>query len=69
LTAVIAVGVGWIAFHLVPTPLPELTRQQFLGEVQAGYVHNVVIESDVITGVSSARGPFEPTATPAFRPA
>jgi hypothetical protein len=55
-TAVIA---GVAAFYLVPEPLPELTRAEFLAEVQAGHVRSIVIEDqEIITGVSTTRGAF-----------
>jgi hypothetical protein len=57
--AVIAVIVGWWAFKNVPAPLPELSRTEFLVEVRAGHIHEIVIEDrQVITGESSTRGRF-----------
>jgi|SRR5579863_7386596 len=59
LTAVFSAGVGVVAAFLVPKPLPELSRQELLSEVQAGNVHEVVVvDDDVLTGVSSSRGAF-----------
>ena len=53
----VAAGVG--AFFLVPKPLPELSRQELIDEVRSGYVHRVVIiDNEVLTGVSTRRGPF-----------
>jgi hypothetical protein len=50
---------GWTGFHFIPEPLPELSREEFLAEVQAGHVRKVIIEDqEVITGSSSTRGPF-----------
>jgi hypothetical protein len=50
---------GWIAFRLVPKPLPEISRAEFLTEVREGRVRKVVIEDrQVITGASTTRGPF-----------
>ena len=46
---VAALIVGVIAFHLVPEPLPELTRAEFMAEVRAGHVRRVEIrEHEVI---------------------
>jgi len=54
-----AVLAGIAAFHLVRGPLPELTRDEFLAEVQAGHVRRIEIEDqEVILGESSTRGPF-----------
>ena len=56
---VAALIVGVIAFHLVPEPLPELTRAEFMAEVRAGHVRRVEIrEQEVIIGESSTRGKF-----------
>ena len=44
---------GWTAFHFIPEPLPELSREEFLAEVRAGHVRKVIIEDqEVITGSS-----------------
>ena len=57
LFALVAVGVT--AFYLVPEPLPELTRAEFMAEVRAGHVRRVEIrEQEVIIGESSTRGEF-----------
>jgi hypothetical protein len=59
LTAIVSAGVGVAVFFLVPKPLPELQRQELLSEALAGDVHEVtVVDNQVITGVSSSRGPF-----------
>lgn len=58
ISAVIAAAVGVAAVFLVPKPLPELSREELLAEVRAGNVHEAVVDQDVITGVSSTRGPF-----------
>jgi hypothetical protein len=59
LALVAAIVVGAASGYLVPRPLPELTRAQFLAEVRAGHVHSIVIKDEaVITGVSSTRGAF-----------
>jgi hypothetical protein len=56
---VAALIVGVTAFYLVPEPLPELTRAEFMAEVRAGHVHRVEIEDqEVIIGESSTRGQF-----------
>ena len=56
---VAALIVGVTAFHLVPEPLPELTRAEFMAEVRAGHVRRVEIrEQEVIIGESSTRGKF-----------
>ena len=57
----LAAGViaGLVAFYLVPKPLPELTRTEFMAEVRAGHVHRVEIEDqEVIIAESSTRGKF-----------
>jgi hypothetical protein len=59
LALVAAAIAGVTAFYLVPKPLPELSRAEFIDEVRAGHVHSVVIEDqELITGVSSTRGRF-----------
>ena len=56
---VAALIVGVTAFHLVPEPLPELTRAEFMAEVRAGHVRGIEIrEQEVIIGESSTRGEF-----------
>jgi hypothetical protein len=56
---ILAVIAGWFAYSHVPAPLPELSRSELLTEVRAGHVRKVIIEDhQVITGESSARGPF-----------
>jgi hypothetical protein len=58
-SAVLAVIAGWAAFRSVPRPLPELLRTEFLVEIREGHVRKVVVEDhEVITGVSTTRGPF-----------
>jgi hypothetical protein len=50
---------GVIAFWLVPEPLPELSRAEFLDEVRAGRIHRVEIEDqEVILSESTIRGRF-----------
>jgi hypothetical protein len=50
---------GMTAFYLVPAPLPELTRAEFMAEVSAGHIHRIEIEDqEVIIGQSSTRGEF-----------
>jgi hypothetical protein len=56
---IVSLAAGIAAFLLVPKPLPELSRQELIAEVQAGYVHEVVVvDKEVITGVSTRRGSF-----------
>jgi len=56
---VAALIVGVTAFYLVPEPLPELTRAEFLAEVRAGHVRRVEIrDQEVIIAESSTRGEF-----------
>jgi hypothetical protein len=50
---------GVVAFWLVPEPLPELSRADFMDEVRAGHVHRIEIEDqEVILSESTTRGPF-----------
>jgi hypothetical protein len=59
LAILLSAFVGWVAFHHIPKPLPELSRAEFLAEFRQGRVAKVIIEDqEVITGVSSTRGPF-----------
>jgi hypothetical protein len=59
LALVAAILVGAAAGYFMPKPLPELTRAEFMDEVQAGHVRRIVIEDqEMITGVSSTRGAF-----------
>jgi hypothetical protein len=56
---VAAVIVGATVFYLLPEPLPELTRAEFMVEVRAGHVRSIDIgDQDVIIGKSSTRGEF-----------
>jgi hypothetical protein len=56
---VAALVVGVTAFYLVPEPLPELTRTEFMAEVRAGHVRRVEIrDQEVIIGESSTRREF-----------
>jgi hypothetical protein len=51
--------VGVVAFLLVPEPLPELSRGEFMDEVRAGHVHRIEIkDQQVILSESTTRGPF-----------
>jgi len=57
LTVSIAAGAATVYF--IPKPLPEMSQKDLIGEVQSGYVHEVVIvDKEVVTGISSRRGPF-----------
>jgi hypothetical protein len=56
---ILAVAAGILAFEFVPKPLPELSQQELIAEVQSGNVHQVVIvDKEVLTAVSTARGEF-----------
>jgi hypothetical protein len=56
---VLAVIAGLVAFWLVPEPLPELTRAEFMDEVRTGHVQKIDIEDqEVILSESWTRGPF-----------
>jgi hypothetical protein len=56
---VLAALAGIFAFWLVPEPLPELSRAEFMDEVRAGHVPRVEIEDQqVILSESTIRGPF-----------
>ena len=55
----LAVAAGLGAFVLIPKPLPELSRQELIAEVQSGNVREVVVDdSQMVTGFSTRRGPF-----------
>lgn len=55
----IAIAAGVVAFHYVPKPLPEISREELIAQAQAGYVTEVVItDGVVVTGVSTMRGAF-----------
>lgn len=54
----LALLAGFAAFRLMPKPLPEISRKDFLIEVRTHHVAKVVIDDGVITGVSSKRGAF-----------
>jgi hypothetical protein len=59
LLLIVSIIVGVVAFYLVPEPLPELTRGEFMDEVHAGHVHKIEIEDqEVIISESTTRGPF-----------
>jgi hypothetical protein len=59
LVAAVAVVAGIAVSYLLPKPLPELSRAQFLDEVGAGHVRSVEIEDQaVILGRSMAHGLF-----------
>ena len=50
---------GITGFYLVPEPLPELTRAEFLAEVRAGHVRRVEVNDLEIMLVDiEARGAF-----------
>jgi FtsH-like protein len=59
----VSVAAGVIAslafFYYAPKPPPEISRQQLIEEVRAGYVHEVVItDGEILTAESSRSGPF-----------
>ena len=58
--AVVAAAIASVTvFYLLPAPLPELTRAEFMVEIRAGHVRRVEIEDQqVIIGESSTRGEF-----------
>ena len=59
LALVAAMIAGATAFLLMPKPLPELTRAEFMIEVRAGHVRQIEIEDqEIILGKSSTRGEF-----------
>lgn len=59
LVLALSLGAGIAAFYLLPPPLPELSRAEFMDEVHAGRVHRVEIEDqEVILGESTTRGGF-----------
>ena len=56
---VLSVTIGASAAYLMPKPLPELSRAQFLDEVRAGNVRRVEVrDQEVIIGRTSSRGAF-----------
>jgi hypothetical protein len=58
-TAFLSAAIGVAVVYLVPKPLPELSPEELLSEVASGYVHEVIVaDREIITGVSSSRGPF-----------
>jgi hypothetical protein len=57
--AVISIIAGYVAFRLVPAPLPEISRADFLSEIHTGHVHEVIIkDQDTIIARSSVLGRF-----------
>ncbi|HEV2200185.1 MAG TPA: hypothetical protein VGR73_10205 [Bryobacteraceae bacterium] len=57
--AVLALAAGVAAALMVPKPLPELSRAEFLAEVRGGHARKItIVDGQVITGVSTARGEF-----------
>jgi hypothetical protein len=58
----LSAAAGLAAYVFIPKPLPEISRQELIAEVQAGYVHEVVVvDKEVVTGVSTRRGAFRVT--------
>jgi hypothetical protein len=56
---VLSAVIGVIVFFLVPKPLPELSPRELISEVASGHVQEViVVDAEIVTGVSSSRGPF-----------
>lgn len=61
---VLAVIPGGIAFHYVPAPLPEISREQFLAEVTAGHVPKVEIyDQEWVLSESSESARSAPRST------
>jgi hypothetical protein len=59
LLLIVSIIAGVVAFYLVPEPLPELSRVEFMDEVRAGNVHKIEIEDqEVIISESTTRGAF-----------
>jgi len=55
----ISAAAGLAAYFLIPKPLPEISREELIAEVQSDYVHEVVVvDKEVVTGVSTRRGAF-----------
>ena len=62
----VAVSVGWFAFQatekLIQNLPPEISRTEFLSEVDQGHVAKIVIaDRKFISGVSSTHGAFRTT--------
>ena len=57
-SAIVAVAVGVAVPFFLPKPLLEFSPEELVDEVHRGYVHEVVIDDDVLTGYSARRGPF-----------
>jgi hypothetical protein len=64
ISALLAVMVGIGVTYLLPKPLPELSRAEFLAEVRGGRIVKVTIDGDVIFAVSSTRGEFRTSLKP-----
>ena len=68
IAALVAVVVGLLVYRIVPRPLAELTRAEFLSEVRNGHVRRIQIDADhIITGTSTTLGPFR-VMSPANEP-
>jgi len=63
-TALLAAILGLIVFVVLPKPLPELSRAEFLAEVRSGHVRKVEVEDKTITGTSATRGAFRTPLNP-----
>ena len=56
---IVAVCAGFAVYFLVPRPLPEFTRSEFLSEVRSGHVSRVAVDEDhIFTAKSTTRGAF-----------
>ena len=65
ITLILSAAAGLTAYFLIPDPLPELSRQALIAEIQAGYVDKVtVIDNEVVHGVSTQRGEFRVVMPP-----
>ena len=51
--------IGWLAFVMVPAPLPEISRARFLDEIRDGHVHSItIVDGNEIRASSTTLGPF-----------
>ena len=59
ITIGLSVTAGLLAILLLPKPLPELSREELIAEVRAGYVRRVVIvDGAMALATSTRRGAF-----------
>lgn len=62
--AIISTAVGVFVVHIMPKPLPELSRAEFLVEIRSGHLQKITIDGDVITSTSTTRGEFRTSLKP-----